>query len=274
MADFDTLEGSIEDSRPIEVYKFALGLDTYRYTSAQDTITLDGEEYIAEAISRGQIAQGVDERNRNTMITMPASNAFARKYLDVPPDAKATVSIIRLQRDESPTFDTEVLIYKGLLQSVRFPGNGTIAEVVCRSLEAAASKNIPRYTFMSQCNHILFGPGCGVTAASYTHIGNADSVSDATITVHGLSASGLDVKGGYAQALMNDDFRLILSQSGDDITLLMPFGEDVTDTDIQVFAGCDHLLTGDCASTFDNVREFGGCAFVPSKNIFETGLDD
>lgn len=274
MADFDALESSLDDSRPIEVYQFALGLDTYLYTSAQSTITVGVDEYVPESVSRGQIAQGAEDRNRDMIITMPASNSFAARYRNIPPNSQATVSIIRLQRDESPTFDTQVLIYKGQLKSVRFPQDGTIAEIVCRSLESAASRNIPRYTFMSSCNHILYGPGCGVLSAGFDHIGNADDVDENIITVDGLFSSGLSVKGGYAQALINDDYRLILDQSGDDITLLLPYNVDVTGTDIQVFAGCDHRLTGDCANTFDNVKEFGGFGFSPSKNIFETGLDN
>jgi len=33
------------------------------------------------------------------------------------------------------------------------------------------------------------------------------------------------------------------------------------------------LIDGDCALVFDNVVEFGGFAFVPKRNIFQSGLD-
>jgi len=273
MATYDTLESSLEDSRPLEVFVFALGSASYRFTSAMSTVTLGGLDYAPEAISRGAISQGADERNRNLVVTVPATNSFASQYVDIVPSEAATLSIIRLQRNESPTFNTEVLIFKGKVQSVRFPDNGTAAEITCRSIEAAASQNIPRFTFMSLCNHVLFDDACGVASASFTHTGAASSVSAAQMTIAGLNASGLDVTGGYATPTAGDDFRLIVAQSGDDITLLLPFGSDVSGADVQVFAGCDHTLTGDCALVFDNVIEFGGYAFVPSKNIFSTGLD-
>jgi hypothetical protein len=41
---------------------------------------------------------------------------------------------------------------------------------------------------------------------------------------------------------------------------------------MQAFAGCDHLIEGDCALVFDQVAEFGGFAFVPSKDIFAQGV--
>jgi len=273
MSSFDTLESSLEDSRPLEIYSFAVGLSTYRYTSAQDTLSVGANDFVPEAISRGSIAQGADERNRNLIITMPAINAFASQFIDIPPGSLATISIIRLQRNESPTFNTQALVYKGRIQSVRFPDNGISAEITCRSLEAAASQNIPRYTYMSSCNHVLYDDLCGVNSGLFTHSGVASSVVDNQMVVAGLSASGLDVVGGYATPTSANDFRLILSQSGDTIEMLLPFGTDPTAATVQVFAGCDHLLTGDCAVTFDNVAEFGGFPFVPSKNIFASGLD-
>ncbi len=274
MSSFDTLESSLEDSRPLEIYTFAVGLEAFRFTSTQSSVTIGTDTWSPESVSRGQISQGADERNRNLVITVPADNDFASKYIDVPPGNQATISIIRLQWNESPTFDTQVLIYKGTIQSVRFPANGTAAEITCRSLEAAASQNIPRYTFMSMCNHVLYDTACGVGSGSNTYAGVVTLVSDLEITITGLDASGIDATGGYAQDLTNNDFRMVLSQTGDVITVLSPFTDDVTSSNVQVFRGCDHTLTGDCAVQFDNVAEYGGCSFVPSKNIFSTGLDD
>ena len=54
--------------------------------------------------------------------------------------------------------------------------------------------------------------------------------------------------------------------------LYNPFGVDVTGLNLQIFAGCNHELTGDCANKFQNAINFGGFAFVPNKNIFATGL--
>lgn len=274
MASFDTLESSVESSRPIEIYTFAVGGTEYRYTSSQDDITVGADTWSATAIARSGIAVKLANRNQTVTITIPAENAFGRRYRSTPPAGNATVSIIRLQRDEVPTFDTQALVFKGRVQSVTFPQNGHVAEITCQPLDAGPSRNIPRFTFMSSCNHVLFDGACGVNPASHNHTGEVTAVSANVITVDGLSASGIDARGGYAQDLTHTDFRLVLAQSGDDITLLLPFGSDPTGGNVQVFAGCDHSLTGDCATTFDNVKEFGGFPFVPSKNIFQTGLDE
>ena len=60
-------------------------------------------------------------------------------------------------------------------------------------------------------------------------------------------------RGGYATPTVGtQDFRLILAHTGNDLTLLLPFGVDVTGLNLQIFAGCNHELTGDCANKFQN----------------------
>lgn len=273
MTSFDVYESSRESSRPLEVYRFALGSDAYLFTSAEDEIVLGGDTYIPAGLSRNEIVQGSEERRRVLQITAPSSNAFAQRYINIPPGQKAAVSIIRLQRDEVPTFNTQVLVYKGSVTGVTFPDSGMTAQINVQSIESASSRVIPRFTYMGMCNHVLYDSGCGVDPTSFTHIGNVSAVSGSTITLDGAAASGLDFVGGYCRPTAQSDFRLILSQAGNVLTLLLPFETDVVGTNVQAFAGCDHLIEGDCALVFDNVIENGSFSFVPNKNIFSTGLD-
>ena len=43
-------------------------------------------------------------------------------------------------------------------------------------------------------------------------------------------------------------------------------------TEVEVFAGCDHTIAT-CKTQFDIVVNYGGFAFVPTRNPFESGLD-
>ena len=276
MATYDTLESSTEESRPIEVYNFALGSDNFLYTSWAQAITLGSDVYVPAAIARNQIAQGSDQRNRNLIVTLPSNNEFAAKYINIVPGQKATLSIIRLQPDEVPAFNTQALGFKGQVQSVKYTDDGHNAEVVLRSIEVARSQNIPRFSYMSLCNHFLYDSGCGVDPSNFNHVGLVSAGgTTATITVAGASgeADGFWT-GGYATTTVGaSDFRLILAHTGDVLTLLLPFAIDVSGIDLQIFAGCDHSLLGHCSTKFENAIEFGGSPFVPNKNIFQTGLD-
>jgi len=161
MTSYDTLEASTDSSRPLEIYRFALGSQSYTYTSAEDVITLGGDDYRPIGIARNAITQGVDSRRAILNVTVPASNAFAQRYVLTPPGYKATLSVIRLQRDESPTFATQDLIYKGSVKFVNFPDAGETAQIAVQTIEAATSRTVPRFTFMGMCNHMLYDANCG-----------------------------------------------------------------------------------------------------------------
>jgi uncharacterized phage protein (TIGR02218 family) len=273
MTSFNDYEISRESSRPIELYQFTIGTDSYYYTSTADELVVDGLTFLPESISRNRVEQGADARNRNLVVTVPSDNAVAALYTDVVPGQRATLSIYRYQRDESPAFNTPVLLFKGIIQSVQFPEDGYTAQIAARSIESALNRSVPRFTFMGLCNHFVYDSSCGVDPTPFSHTGEVTAVTGSVITVAGAGASGLDFTGGYCRPSSAMDYRMVIAQSGDDLTLLLPFSGTVLGGNVQVFAGCNHAVDGDCALVFDNVANFGGFAFVPNRNVFQTGLD-
>lgn len=273
MSDFDTLESSVESSQPIELYSISLGATSYLFTSAEDDIVYLANTYEAvEGLTRSEIVQGPDERSRVTTVTMPASNTFASRYAYIVPAERATLTILRLQRNETPSL-TSTVIFKGFVKSVAITQDGKVAKVAAQSLEAVASRSIPRFTFQGMCNHQLYDSACGANSAAHKFTGIVTAESGSVLTVSGLSASGKDFIGGWCKPSATSDFRMVIDQSGDTITLLLPFISSMIGLSLDAFEGCDHILTGDCATRFDNVLNFGGYAFVPTKNPFSTGLD-
>ncbi|MDX1488562.1 MAG: hypothetical protein R3268_10200, partial [Acidiferrobacterales bacterium] len=107
MSSFNDLEISREGSRPIELYEFTIGTESFRYTSSEDTITIGSNDFIPIAISRTRVRSTSESRRETLTVTLPGDNAFAAKYKNIVPDKKATLSIFRYQRDESPPFDTQ-----------------------------------------------------------------------------------------------------------------------------------------------------------------------
>lgn len=273
MSTFDVLESSVESSRPIELYEFQVGSTVYRYSSSEDRITIGALVYEPESIARTRIEMSGDQDTRTLNIFVPSANVFAARYVSTVPGEKATVRCLRYQRDESPAFATTVLLFDGVVQSVRFPNDGHSAEIAVRSIESALNRNIPRFSYTGMCNHFLYDSGCGANPSNFDFIGTVSAVSGNVITVTGAGAAGFDYSAGYARPVGENDFRLVLSASGDDITLLLPFASNVLGSSVQLFAGCDHLVEGDCALVFDRVAEFGGFPFVPNRNPFDTGLD-
>ncbi|KKL46134.1 hypothetical protein LCGC14_2348600 [marine sediment metagenome] len=266
------LEQSREDSRPIEIYEIFLGGDVFRYTSAEDDLTIGGEVFTAIPIARNHVIQGSDQQKRSLLITVPTTNPFAAKYIDVVPGEQADLTLMRYQRDEVPAFNTFVLLFSGKVQSVDFSNDGLNARIAVRSSDAALSRNVPRVNFGGMCGAFLYDAFCGANPSMFNHIGEITLVSKDDITVTGAAASGFDFKGGYVKPTTSNDFRLVRKQVGDVLTLSLPFHLNELGSDAQVFAGCNHLIDGDCALVFDRVIDFLGFAFVANKDIWRSGI--
>jgi len=248
MASYDAEESSVENSQPYEIYRFLLGSEEFLYTSAEDDVDVDGNTYTATQIRRGAILQGKSERTKTLDVEIIAANPLAQRYIG------------------------PALIYSGTVKAVVFPKDGQFAKMQVQTVEASTSRAIPRYTYMGMCNHLLYDTPCGVLQSSFTHSGTVTLVNGNEITVSGLNASGLDVVGGFTDNSTNTEKRQVLAQSGDVITVLLPFETDPTGTVISVFAGCNRVLKEDCALVFSNEINFGGFAFVPNRNPFTAGL--
>lgn len=272
MADFQTLEESTEGSRPLEIYDFALDATMFRYTSDEGSVVVDGYTYEAEAIKRGEPAQGPENRDDILEIKVPDDNAFAILYTNIVPGQGATVTIRRLQRDESPLYATTPVFYKGFVQSVQFLDKGG-AIIGAKSVESMSSRTIPRFTYQGQCNNVLYDNDCGAVQTSFQHTGTVTAVNGNTITVSGASGFASQYfRAGYVKPTTLNDYRLVLDHTGDVLTLLLPFPESMVGLSVDVFAGCDHKIDGHCDTKFNRVIEYGGFAFIPTKNPFETEI--
>ena len=272
MTSLDTLEKSREDSQPIECYRFTIGSTVYLFTSSVDDLTIDGDEYRAIAIGRSNLVQGSDQDQRVLTVSMPAAEDLPSLYRLSLPGERCTMQLFRYQRNESPAFDTAVLLYSGSLQSVKYTADGTVAELAILSIESALAQNVPRFTFMAQCNNFLYDDVCGADPAAHNHIGTVTAVTGRTITVSGSGASSHDFVAGYAKPLGEVDFRQVYEVAGDVLTLDRPFNTNPLNSQMQIFAGCDHLVDGDCALVFDRVQFFTGWPWVPNTNVFVTGI--
>lgn len=277
---YDAFANTIESSRPIEVYRFIQGGQTFEFTSAEDEVTVDAVPYAPATISRGKIGQSPTDRNAILEIRVPITNAFARRYRASTPGARASIQIKRVQRGDFPG-PQSITIYDGFVGSVAFENEMKEAVIACRPIESASSRPVPRFSYQSLCNHVLFDDACKVddTDSRWRLTVNVSAQSGATITVPGAGAFGADWwVGGFVEIDGGDDARLVLAQSGNDLTLLLPFPQSAVGRQIIAFAGCDHTITT-CDTKFDtpedtdsNVINYGGFAFVPTRNPYQTGL--
>jgi uncharacterized phage protein (TIGR02218 family) len=229
------------------------------------TITVGADVFYKVSVTRGKIATGLE----HLTVHLPGDHAFSRKFATIAPGQTATLTVQGYHLGD--TADLRVL-YKGVVRSVAFSKDMSKSSLSLVPISEAFTKQIPERTFQASCNNILFDSNCKISAGLYSYAGTVSVVSGNTITVPGLTASkGNDWSTAGFVAYDVLDYRLILLQSSDVLTLALPFYETVMNENVTVYAGCNRTI-GVCNTKFSNTANFGGCPYVPTKNIFTTGL--
>ncbi len=263
---YEAQETSVEAGSTVELYTLAMGSTIYRmHDSVEPLITVSGDEFDRVQISRGAITTGQEYLE----IKLPGSHSFSLKFSEIAPGQTASLTIQSYHRADPS--DVRV-IYKGVVRAVAFTQAMSHSALSLIPINEAFDREIPERTFQAACNNVLFDPDCKASAGSYSHLGAVTAIVDNVVTVNGLLAAKGDgwSTGGYVSYGVLD-YRLVLEQSSDDLVLVLPFHESVLSENVTVYAGCDHTIAT-CLSKFTNEINFGGCPFVPTKNIFITGL--
>ncbi len=269
---FAAQETSRESGSVLELYTFKFGLTTFRFTSFQRSVVWQGFSYTQTNISRSNTGASIEDVAGQVTITLPIDNEVPQLFIRNVPGKVGSVTIQRAHIND-PAEET-VLLFDGFVANVTLDGE-LEAKVLCNPTTKIFNRSAPRITFMSLCGHILYDERCKVDISLFTFTGLVSALSTNVITVNGAGAIGAadNFVGGFARfpAGSLDDARLILAQSGDVMTLLIPFAENVLGSNIDLFAGCDRSLAT-CDTKFAAVPNYGGFPFVPRKNPFGTRL--
>jgi uncharacterized phage protein (TIGR02218 family) len=269
---YDARESSVESGNPVELYQFNVGSETFRYTSSQSEILASGSTWDPiDGLERGRVARTTDDKEDRVQVSMPADDPFASLFILIAPGNKATLTIYRVHRDDGNV----ITYFKGFIHGIGFSEDGHKAIFAVLPITSAKSQQIPRFGFQSNCNYTLFDSDCKISEATYTHDLTVTAVNNDVLTVSGAGALGADYfENGFVP--FGGEYRLIIGQGGtgnNDLTLLVPFRTSPLNETLSFRAGCKHRLSEDCNTKFSNAINFGGFAFVPTKNPFETGLD-
>ena len=273
---FDANETSTESGQPVELYTIQVGTSFYYYASGIDDFTLGFQTYTAiGGLKRTKTTDGPAKRADEFKLDLPTSSDVAQFFTGSLPGVRVRLTVLRCHRGDTPTPES-VTIFDGFVHSAGFVQNGKVCTLVAKPELASLGKQVPRRTYQGACNHVLYDVDtCGVDDTDPAYRAAALSVDSQVGNVLTVAAglSGLYpdgwMNGGFAELIGGTDFRLIRTHVGDVLTLQNPFS--TTPTAINAFAGCAHTV-GICKSKFDNVINYGGFPFVPTKNIFETGL--
>ncbi len=264
-------EASIASGRPIELFQFDVGATTYRYTSATGDVVFASFTWTAlPGLRRNKIVKSSESRQSRIELEIPTSNDIPQLFLGIQPAVSVNVTISRIHEVMSPS--GALVIFKGVVSSSQ--SKDEISTLLLTPFNEIFNREFPRNTYQGLCNHVLYDSRCQVVAGSFDLVASvtAQANNGGTISVAGAGSvvdptGSKPFQGGYVINADGDDFRLILDQIGDDLTLLLPFRNSVLSTTVTVQQGCDHSLTT-CRDKFSNVVNYGGFPYIPSVNPF------
>jgi hypothetical protein len=277
---FGSPEESIAEGRPVELYRIRTGAGLeWRFTNAEDEVTDDlALVYTPASVDREQYQQSQDRRATEMVVRFPyidnVTADFATQYVDTPPEGLTTLTIKRHHLTDAG--NEFVQFWEGSIISAGYNEDGEV-ELLCRGFKNIFEREGPRARWNGKCRWILYDAGCALLAADFTDFNvTVDSIASDGVSLTlgaGLSSPIPDFVGGKVIKDNGKDYRLIVAQTGNVITLSQPFRSDFqAGVLIDIEQGCDHGVA-DCQAQFSNIDNYGGFPYTPGLNPFNEGLD-
>jgi len=257
---YTTTELSESDGRPFFLYKFVRGTEITTLTSYNGLITYLSEDYLPSPIAHRGIVQTGQVERANLEIVFPKSDSFARSQFSPDYNQVTYLTIFRGHHDD-PT-DVQVM-WKGRITS--FKVGGSTINLTCENIQSTVRRNGLREVYQRGCRHSLYGSGCGLDLEDWYTNFTATTVLGNTVTLSSTPATNGYYTGGIIK--FGNTLGLVLLHNGNTLTLLHTIPVLINGSAIQLAPGCD-LKRVTCEAKFNNVLNFGGMPFIPSRNPF------
>ena len=248
----------------VELYQFALGVDTMRYTSADRDIMFDGQGWASSTIIRDE-REVTEELNRNRLeLEVPRDHPVAALFAAGQPEELLSVTLFQAEVDMDDTVLQSLTLWKGRVLGCAW--SDSLAALECEPLSSAMRRAGLRARYQSQCRHVLYDAGCRVQPAQWAQGGTLAEVDGAAIRaeVFASQADGWWVAGFV---LIAGARRMVTAHAGEWVTLSGAIIGLEPGIALQAFPGCAHN-TEACAEKFDNIENYGGFPYVPGDNPF------
>lgn len=266
---FAAMETSLDDSRPVELFAITYSGATWRYTSAAQSIVLDGFTYEPIPCSAEEIEQEIGASKNGLSFTFPHDVPFADLFRIQPPSEVVSM-VMYVQHMSSP--GDYVTAWKGRIVNCnwKFPWVDLVTETIASSLKRVGV----RRTYGTACPYPLYSTKCGASRDTYRVNAQVLTLSDLTLSIP-LTIGFADnyFAGGILTwtntGMPSPESRMIMTSNGTTgiVTISAPtIGLSVGQA-ISLFPGCDHSIST-CSTKFNNKDNYGGFPYIPLVNPF------
>lgn len=275
---FSEYEESVWHGEPVDLFLFTYGTgagEFYAYVDSEIAVTVGGITYQPIPIEREAInASGTLDKSGLTL-SIDGNEGVAELFRVYPPSQPVTI-IIRQGHIGDPDEEHSV-IYTGRVLSCSWEDN--IAKLTCEPVATSMQRAGLRRHYQYGCPHALYmgdeTGGCRASKEAATRSTTVSGVTGSLVTLPTGWQGSFDRSkyiGGMIEwtapsGTVSRRSILKINTATNTLTVGGPIpGMAVGDT-VAVVLGCNHQMT-DCDELHNNINDFGGQPWIPTKNPF------
>lgn len=242
----------------------------------------DPQVFTPAQVRHGPITISDRFEQRATALTVSMENDELRRYFTTAAPARLEACIIRivganLRTTRALEYDQHCLIAeRGVISSFTFKGMEIGAAITPEAFHE--DRAVPRYYCQRQCNHALYGVGCGLVKDNFKFESSIVSINapQKEIVILGQASGEPETRfnsGHLYHAPTGFNFTIAWSAwDGTDTKLkLVTWHPQLAALDdVTAYHGCRKTVA-DC-TLFGNVANFGGFSRVPASNPTLNGV--
>ena len=252
----------------VELYAFEGTSATFRLTPHEFDVQIGGQRYEHCSLERSALALGAEAAKLALELKLPPDHALVQHLLQasITGEATAVRLAVAVRDDISDAWGFSGTRWMGRVLGVEVADDA--ARIRCESAQVSLKRIGLRRLYSRACSHVLYSAACGATpiAASAEVVrseGRQVELASLPPEVAGMLAGGwLQTPAGARHMIVGE------STAGVELLYPVPLAVGIS---VTLTAGCDHS-TSACHSRFNNLVNYGGFPFIPSKNPFSTGV--
>lgn len=263
---FQDYELSIESGRPIRLYRFTLGDTIWRYTSADEDLTIAGQTWKRVSISDDGIKQSGESVTDALSIEASISVGPAQIYMTSPPSRPIECAILTMHEGMAEP----VVAYLGDIIQVNYPMPG-VARITVQTIQASMRRSGLRLSYQRSCPYALYDPvTCKVNKADFAQACTIQSIDGFTITATNIGSA---VDGRYTGGILQWEhpirgvqFVFVERHAGASLVIFGETADLFVGQIVTLYPGC--ARTTAACNSFSNIANYGGFPFMPGKSPF------
>ena len=259
-------ENSARQGRPVELFEFIQGAQTWRFTAYDQDYTWNTHTWTAETIGGDEPKQSGKVDQAGISLRFPSTNAFAAAFLSGLVEQITTVTVWRGHVGD-PDEEFEV---SWMGRVVGGAADGPEIQLQCESLFTSLRRFGLRRAFQKPCPHAVYGRGCNLAQANFAEGPFSISAMDGRVVT--IPDAALQPDGWYTGGKMvaaDGSQRFIMEHTGDSLVISRTHptleGQVAGGVSVTLYPGCDHTEST-CNSKFSNGLNFGGWKYFGPKN--------